>query len=151
MAGGGTRCIRGKQRFLKEGRIAHYEVVASGRFVRGKPYRIVCHDADLPVEGTFCHIFSSLSGSFRIDFNGCDVECGVALCEHQCHESASCADVHCFVDSGGVGPCPQQHAVGSYFHGAAVVVDCELSELEHFRIFSMGVTKCGKDVRGFPL
>lgn len=156
MAGLCSERVGSEKRFFEKRRIAHNGIegacVAKGNamFVVQK---IGTKHVDLLSEGRPGHIFRGLFRGLWVDFERDEVGFRKALGEQECDEPAARTDVQdafCrapvfnwrsvrfaagglgwFVGRGQSGPCTEENAVCADFHGAAVVVDNELTEGKH--------------------
>ena len=156
VAGLRTECIGSEKRFFEKRRIAHNGIEGGG-VAKGSAMIVVqkigTKHVDLLSEGRPDHIFRSLFRGLWVDFERDEVGFRKTLGEQECDEPAARTDVQdafrgtqvfnwCsvrfaagglrwFVGRGQSGPCTEENAVCADFHGAAVVVDNELTEGEH--------------------
>src|SRR5688500_10254458 len=81
--------------------------------------------------GRMRYIFNRLISILWFDLDTVDNDvCGCALCQHQGDNTRTGSDIENAAGVRRIYPCAQQHAVGSYLHGRAVVTDRELFEME---------------------
>ncbi len=108
------------QRIDKERRITHYGIV----FAPTEILHTGVHHRDAMRERRHRHILFRLSAGTGIDVDCRDGSIGKALRHHQGNKSRARANVeHAFST---LSPCPEQCAVGSNLHRAAVLTDGEL-------------------------
>jgi hypothetical protein len=74
------------------------------------------------------YVFVCLTDSFRININGCNVAVIASLSHHQGDQPGSCANVQYPMRITEINPSTQQNSVGTYFHGASVMMDSKLLE-----------------------
>lgn len=79
-------------------------------------------------KGRCCHILTSLSDSIGIHIHSRDLRLWKPLSHHQRNETRSRSDIKDVRSP--TRPCPQQTAVGAYFHGTTLLMHSELSELK---------------------
>lgn len=135
--------------FLKIGRIAHYHVEWQVIFAPILAHDVALFHHDLGSKGRCSYVFSGLCGGIGIEFHTHDLQLWIALREHQGDESTSRADVQCSCSGGSrrhLAPGSEEYAVCAHFHGAAVVVDGELLELEHREAVSVEEDKGMKEL-----
>lgn len=151
-----TECVGSEKRFFEKRRIAHNGIEGAG-VAKGSAMIVVqkigTKHVDLLSEGRPGHIFRGLFRGLWVDFERDEVGFRKALGEQECDEPAARTDVQdafrgaqvfnwCsvrfaagglrwFVGRGQSGPCAEENAVCADFHGAAVVVDNELTEGKH--------------------
>ena len=151
-----TECVGSEKRFFKKRRIAHNGIEGAGVAKGGAMIvvqKIGTMHVDLLREGRPGYIFRGLFRGLWVDFERDEVGFRKTLGEQECDEPAARTDVQdafrgaqvfswCsvrfaaggqrwFVGRGQSGPCTEENAVCADFHGAAVVVDNELTEGEH--------------------
>ncbi len=156
VAGLRTECVGSEKRFFEKRRIAHNGIEVAGVAKRSAMIvvqKIGTKHVDLLSEGRPGHIFRSLFCGLWVDFERDEVGFRKTLGEQECDEPAARTDVQdafCrapvfnwrsarfaagglrwFVGRGQSGPCTEENAVCADFHGAAVVVDNELTEGKH--------------------
>ena len=153
-----TERVGSEKRFFEKRRIAHNGIEGAG-VAKGSAMIVVqkisTKHVDLLSEGRPGHIFRGLIRGLWVDFERDEVGFRKTLGEQECDEPAARTDVQdafrgaqvfnwCsvrfaagrlrwFVGRGQSGPCAEENAVGTDFHGAAVVVDNELTEGKHKR------------------
>lgn len=129
MAGHGTAGVGILERVEEKGGIAHDAVERKrGRGGGHKPGKGgMCH-LDAWAERRVGGIFTGLKGGIAVDVDARHVGFRKTLGHHEGNESGARADVE--NGTAARSPCPEQHAVGAHFHGAAVVAHAELSESE---------------------
>ena len=163
VAGLRTECIGSEKRFFEERRIAHNGIEGDG-VAKGSAMIVVqkigTKHVDLLSEGRPGYIFRGLIRGLWGDFEREEVSFRKTLGEQECDEPAARTDVQdafrgaqvfswCsvrfaaggqrwFVGRGQSGPCTEENAVGADFHGAAVVVDNELTEGKHREVDVVG-------------
>ena len=151
-----TECVGSEKRFFEKRRIAHNGIEGAG-VAKGSAMIVVqkigTKHVDLQSEGRPGYIFSGLFRGLWVDFERDEVGFRKTLGEQECDEPAARTDVQdafrgtqvfnwCsvqfaagglrwFVGRGQSGPCTEENAVCADFHGAAVVVDNELTEGKH--------------------
>ena len=156
VAGLRTEYVGSEKRFFEKRRIAHNGIEGAG-VAKGIAMIVVqkigTKHVDLLSEGRPGYIFRSLFRSLWVDFERDEVGFRKTLGEQECDEPAARTDVQdafrgaqvfnwCsvrfaagglrwFVGHGQSGPCTEENAVCADFHGAAVVVDNELTEGKH--------------------
>ncbi len=156
VAGLRTECVGSEKRFFEKRRIAHNGIEVAG-VAKGSAMIVVqkigTKYVDLLSEGGPGHIFRGLFRGLWVDFERDEVGFRKTLGEQECDEPAARTDVQdafrgaqvfnwCsvrfaagglrwFVGRGQSGPCTEENAVCADFHGAAVVVDDELTEGKH--------------------
>lgn len=156
MAGLRTECVGSEKCFFEKRRIAHNGIEGAG-VAKGSAMIVVqkigTKHVDLQSEGRPGYIFSGLFRGLWVDFERDEVGFRKTLGEQECDEPAARTDVQdafrgtqvfnwCsvqfaagglrwFVGRGQSGPCTEENAVCADFHGAAVVVDNELTEGKH--------------------
>lgn len=156
VAGLRTECVGSEKRFFEKRRIAHNGIEGAG-VAKGSAMIVVqkigTKHVDLLSEGRPGYIFRSLFRGLWVDFERDEVGFRKTLGEQECDEPAARTDVQdafrgtpvfnwCsvrfaagglrwFVGRGQSGPCTEENAVCADFHGAAVVVDNELTEGKH--------------------
>lgn len=156
MTGLRTECVGSEKCFFEKRRIAHNGIEGAG-VAKGSAMIVVqkigTKHVDLLSEGRPGHIFRGLFRSLWVDFERDEVGFRKTLGEQECDEPAARTDVQdafrgaqvfnwCsvrfaagglrwFVGRGQSSPCTEKNAVCADFHGAAVVVDNELTEGEH--------------------
>ena len=151
-----TECVGSEKRFFEKRRIAHNGIEGAGVAKGGAMFvvqKIGTKHVDLLSEGRPGYIFRSLFRGLWVDFERDEVGFRITLGEQECDEPAARTDVQdafrgaqvfnwCsvrfaagglrwFVGRGQSGPCTEENAVCADFHGAAVVVDNELTEGKH--------------------
>lgn len=156
VAGLRTECVGSEKRFFEKRRIAHNGIEGAGVAKRSAMIvvqKIGTKHVDLLSEGRPGYIFRSLFRGLWVDFERDEVGFRKTLGEQECDEPAARTDVQdafrgtpvfnwCsvrfaagglrwFVGRGQSGPCTEENAVCADFHGAAVVVDNELTEGKH--------------------
>ena len=156
VAGLRTECVRCEKRFFEKRRIAHNGIEGAGVAKGGAMFvvqKIGTMHVDLLSEGRAGYIFRGLIRGLWVDFERDEVGFRKTLGEQECDEPAARTDVQdsfrgtqvfnwCsvrfaagglrwFVGRGQSGPCAEENAVCADFHGAAVVVDDELTEGKH--------------------
>lgn len=156
MAGLRTECVGSEKCFFEKRRIAHNGIEGAG-VAKGSAMIVVqkigTKHVDLLSEGRPGHIFRGLFRGLWVDFERDEVGFRKTLGEQERDEPAARTDVQdafrgaqvfnwCSVrfTAGGLqwlvgrgqsGPCTEENAVCADFHGAAVVVDNELTEGKH--------------------
>lgn len=151
-----TECVGSEKRFFEKRRIAHNGIEGAG-VAKGSAMIVVqkigTKHVDLLSEWRPGHIFRGLFRGLWVDFERDEVGFRKTLGEQECDEPAARTDVQdafrgaqvfnwCsvrfaagglrwFVGRGQSGPCAEENAVCADFHGAAVVVDNELTEDKH--------------------
>lgn len=156
VAGLCSECVGSEKRFFEKRRIAHNGIEGAG-VAKGSAMIVVqkigTKHVDLLSEGRPGHIFRGLFRGLWVDFERDEVGFRKTLGEQECDEPAARTDVQdafrgaqvfnwCsvrfaagglrwFVGRGQSGPCTEENAVCADFHGAAVVVDNELTEGKH--------------------
>lgn len=158
-----TECIGSEKRFFEKRRIAHNGIEGGGVAKGGAMFvvqKIGTKHVDLLSEGGPGHIFRGLFRGLWVDFERDEAGFRKALGEQECDEPAARTDVQdafrgaqvfnwCsvrfaagglrwFVGRGQSGPCTEENAVCADFHGAAVVVDNELTEGKHREVDVVG-------------
>ena len=98
----------------------------SGERGEGRGERL--EDGDVGSEGRGLDVAAGLGGGLGIDVDAHDVSLGKALGHHQGNEARACAHVEDMAAA--MGPGTEQGAVGAHLHGAVLLPDGELLELE---------------------
>lgn len=135
--------------FLKIGRIAHDHVKALVVSAPAVGHDVALFYHYLRSKGRGCCVFGGLRGGIGIEFHSHDLQVWITLREHQGDESASRADVQCSCSGGSrwyLAPGSEEYAICAHFHGAPVVVDGELLELEHREAVSVEEDKGMKEL-----
>lgn len=141
--------VGGEESFLEIGRIAHYHVKALVVSAPAVGHDVALFYHYLRSKGRGCCVFGGLRGGIGIEFHAHDLQVWITLREHQGDESTSRADVQCSCSGGSrwyLAPGSEENAICAHFHGAPVVVDGELLELEHREAVSVEEDKGMKEL-----